>query len=196
MKDIIVIGGPNGAGKTTMAMELLPDRLGLLEFVNADHVALGLSPFNPDGAAAAAGRIMIERMRDLARAGRSFAFETTCAGRGHARFLRRCRSEGWRVTLLFLWLNTPEIAIRRVARRVAEGGHDIPRETIVRRYWGGLRNLTAFYLPLADTAQIYDNSEGAGVLIADKSPETGFVVHDIARWTHLERDADERPDGS
>lgn len=185
MKDIVVIGGPNGAGKTTLASELLPNRLELLEFVNADNIALGLSPFNPDGVAISAGRVMLGRMHELARDGRSFAMETTCAGQGHARFLRQCQQQGWRVTLIFLWLNDPDIAIQRVAQRVAAGGHDIPRETIVRRYRAGLRNLFGLYLPLADAARIYDNSGGANVPVAHKQPETGLVIDNGPRWTRM-----------
>ncbi len=185
MKDIIVIGGPNGAGKSTMAIELLPNKLRLLEFVNADNIALGLSPFNPDGVAVSAGRVMLSRMHELARAERSFALETTCAGIGHARFLRQCQSNGWRVTLIFLWLNDPGLAIRRVAQRVAEGGHNIPRDVIVRRYWAGLRNLIGLYLPLADSADIYDNSDGLGIPIATKSRQAGMIIHDRERWAHM-----------
>jgi len=118
LKDIIIIGGPNGAGKTTFANQLLPSQLGLLEFVNADNIALGLSPFNPVGVTASAARVMLGRMRDLARAERSFAFESTCAGRGHARFLRQCQKHGWRVTIIFLWLNDPARAIQRGAKGV------------------------------------------------------------------------------
>ena len=190
MKDIVVIGGPNGAGKTTIAKELLPNKLGLLEFVNADNIALGLSPFNPEGVAVSAGRVMLGRIHELTQAARSFALETTCAGRGHARFLRRCQSEGWRVTLIFLWLNDPDLAVRRVAQRVAEGGHNIPREVIVRRYWAGLRNLIGLYLPLADTAKIYDNSDGTGLLLANKTRETGLVIHDRIRWANLKESSE------
>ncbi len=196
MKDIIVIGGPNGAGKTTIAKDLLPNRLGLLEFVNADSIALGLSPFNPDGVAVSAGRVMLGRMHELARAERSFALETTCAGRGHARFLRQCQNQGWRVTLIFLWLNDPQRAVRRVAQRVAEGGHNIPHDTIMRRYWAGLRNLIGLYLPLADIAQIYDNSDGMGLLIANKTREAGLVIDDKLRWARLKEAVNEGPDRS
>jgi len=194
LKDIVVIGGPNGAGKTTMAKELLPNKLDLLEFVNADNIALGLSPFNPEGVAASAGRVMIGRMHELAAAGRSFALETTCAGRGHVRFLRQCQSDGWRVMLVFLWLNHPDLAVQRVATRVAEGGHNVPRSVIVRRYWAGLRNLFALYLPLADTAQIYDNSDGGGHLIASKTRQFGLNIHGRSRWAYMERAANEGPD--
>jgi predicted ABC-type ATPase len=183
VKDIIVIGGPNGAGKTTAARELLPGLLGIREFVNADEIARGLSPFNAAGVALMAGRLMIGRMRQLARGEESFAFETTCAGRGHVEFLRQCRTEGWRITLLFLWLPSPEAAIARVARRVAEGGHDVPAEVIVRRYRKGLANMLNLYLPLADTAAIYDNDDSKRVLIAERKPGREMIINDPIRWT-------------
>ena len=108
LKDIIILAGPNGAGKTAAAPVLLPQELGIREFVNADEIARGLSPFNAEGAALAAGRFMIERMRYLVRNEQSFAFETTCSGRVHASWLRECRAKNWRVTLLFLWLPSPQ----------------------------------------------------------------------------------------
>src|SRR6266851_4360162 len=119
LKDIIILAGPNGAGKTTAAPVLLPQELGIREFVNADEIARGLSPFNAEGAALAAGRFMIERMRYLVRNEQSFALETTCSGRAHASWLRECRAKNWRVTLLFLWLPSPQAALDRVAWRVA-----------------------------------------------------------------------------
>jgi predicted ABC-type ATPase len=184
--DVIVLGGPNGAGKTTSAQLLLPQNLKIFEFVNADEIARGLSPFNPEGSAIEAGRLMLERVRTLAEAKQSFAFETTCAGRGHARLLRSCRSAGYRVTLLFLWLPSPEIAVSRVARRIREGGHRIPPDVIQRRYWAGLRNMRHLYLPLAHVALIVDNSDEGGGLIAERELDRPFVVHDAARWTLIE----------
>ncbi len=185
-KDIVILGGPNGAGKTTAAKQLLPDRLGIREFVNADEIALALSPFNPDAAAVAAGRRMITRMRELVRLGESFVFETTCSGRTHLSLLRQCRSEGWRVTLIFLWLASPQAALDRVARRIGEGGHAIPPDVVIRRYWAGLANMREFYLPLADVATIYDNSDQGLTLIAERTPNSGLIVRDQARWAIVE----------
>ncbi|MSP88732.1 MAG: Zeta toxin family protein [Alphaproteobacteria bacterium] len=186
MKDVIVIGGPNGAGKTTAAAWLLPRTLGIPEFVNADEIAHGLSPFNPGGMAFAAGRLMIERIHTLVRAGESFAFETTCAGRGHARLLRLCRTADYRLTLLFLWLPTPQAAMARVARRVEEGGHFVPDAIVVRRYRVGLYNMRQLYMPLVDIAVIYDNSDGAAVLVAERGTSGRFIIHDRARWKRIE----------
>jgi predicted ABC-type ATPase len=186
VRDVIMLGGPNGAGKTTAAASLLPNALGIREFVNADEIARGLSPFNAEGTAITAGRLMIERIQALARAGESFAFETTCAGRGYARLLRMCRAAGYRLSLVFLWLPSPEAALARVAQRVREGGHGVPDDVVVRRYTAGLRNMRRLYLPLVDVGLIYDNSGAGRVLIAEKSLDAPLVAHDPARWALIE----------
>jgi predicted ABC-type ATPase len=130
---------------------------------------------------------MLERMHDLVRDEQSFAFETTCSGRTHASFLRWCKIEGWRVTLLFLWLPSPQHALDRVARRVREGGHGVPDLIVLRRYWAGLANLYHLYLPLADVAAIYDNSdEGERTLIAQRTPGSSMVIRDAGRWAMIE----------
>jgi len=180
--DIVILGGPNGAGKTTAAQVVLPQQLDIREFVNADEIARGLSPFNPGGAALAAGRLMIERIRKLVQDRQSFAFETTCAGRSHISLLQRCKAEGWRVTLVYLWLPSVEAALDRVARRVRQGGHDVPESVVIRRYWAGLANMHDLYLPLADLALIYDNSDEGRALIAERTPGDSLVVHDARRW--------------
>jgi predicted ABC-type ATPase len=187
LKDVVIIGGPNGAGKTTAARRLVPRGLNIREFVNADEIARGLSPYNAEHAAVAAGRLMIERMRALVSSGESFAFETTCAGRAYLPWLRDCKAHGWRVLLLFLWLPTPEAAIERVARRVRAGGHAIPNDVVVRRWKAGLANMRHLYLPLSDGAQIHDNSDGTRILIAERTPDAPLMVHDAARWETIER---------
>jgi predicted ABC-type ATPase len=174
--EIIILGRPNGAGKTTAAQIVLPDKLQLREFVNADEIARGLSPFNP-----------LQRMQTLIRNRQSFAFETTCSGKAYIPLLRRCRAAGWRVTLVYLWLPSPQLALERVARRVRGGGHRIPDDVVVRRYWAGLANMRQLYLPLADAASIFDNSDGALTLIAERTPEGSFVIHDASRWAAIER---------
>jgi len=184
--DLIILGGPNGAGKTTFARVLLPEVLGLREFVNADEIARGLSPFDPEGAAVAAARVMIERIRHMTATGTSFAIETTCAGLTHLRTIARCRAAGYRVTLIFLWLPAPEDAIARVALRVAEGGHDVPAATIRRRHGLGLRNLVRGYLPLVDHARIFDNSMNPPLPVAHADRGQRFRILDGARWTRIE----------
>jgi predicted ABC-type ATPase len=130
---------------------------------------------------------MIQRIRALALAGESFAFETTCAGGSHLRLLRECRGLGHRSTLLFLWLPSPEAALARVADRVAKGGHSVPAEVVVRRYYAGLRNMHEFYLPAVDSASIYDNSGDIPVLVAERNPNSHLFVHDPARWRLIEQ---------
>ena len=187
VRDIIIIGGPNGAGKTSSAPAIIPRRLQIHEFVNADEIARGLSPFDPESTATTAGRLMLERIQALVRSGESFAFETTCAGRAHAHWLRECKSQGWRVTLLFLWLPTPQAALDRVAKRVREGGHSIPREVVIRRWKAGAANMRDIYLPLSDIALIYDNSDAGRLLIAERTLGVPLVVYDAARWAIIEQ---------
>jgi predicted ABC-type ATPase len=184
-KDVVMIGGPNGAGKTTAARRLVPKGLGIREFVNADEIARGLSPFNPEGSARAAGRLMVERIHELIRREESFAFETTCSGRAYAQTLSRCRDAGYRLTLIFLWLPSAKDALRRVARRVAQGGHRVPTDVVIRRYAAGLKNLQQLYLPIADIAYIYDNTDEGGILIAERQPGQDIMVSDHRRWGRI-----------
>jgi predicted ABC-type ATPase len=186
VKDVFVIGGPNGAGKSTSANRLLPKSLGLRDFLNADEIARGLSPFDPDRSAVAAGRLLIEGVDAFVREGKSFAFETTCAGRGHLRRLRTCRAAGYRIILIFLWLPSADAAVARVAQRVANGGHGIPEATVRRRYALGLHNMRHGFLPLADIALVYDNSDWSERLIAEKHADAELLVHDEMRWTLVE----------
>ena len=155
---VVVIAGPNGAGKSTLAPFLLRDTLDLHDYVNADPIALGLSGFNPASVAFKAGRVMMNRLRDLARQRKSFAFETTLATRSYAAWIEELRNEGYNFQLIFLWLRSPELAVRRVQERVLSGGHDVPASVVLRRYARGLRNFWTIYQPLADVWSVYDNS--------------------------------------
>ncbi len=186
MEEIVLLGGPNGAGKTTAARVLLPEFLEENEFLNADEIARQIAPDDPEFVALTAGRELIERMRRLVRYGRSFALETTCSGRSYLRLLEQCKQNGGRITLLYFWLPSPELAVERVARRVRQGGHSIPVEVIYRRYRTGVRNMRDLYLPLADEAEIYDNSDNRRVLIADKRRGLAIQVHDAGRWAAIE----------
>jgi predicted ABC-type ATPase len=186
VKDVIVIGGPNGAGKTTAANRLLPTALELREFLNADEIARGLSPFDPEANTVPAGRMMIDRSDKFVEEGRSFAFETTCAGHRQAKLLRWCRTTGYRVTFIFLWLPSPQFAVKRVAQRVARGGHHIPEDMIIRRHAVGMYNMRHVFLPLADVASVYDNSGAYPLLIAEKRSSVSFAVRDATRWKLIE----------
>ena len=185
MKEIFILGGPNGAGKTTASRILLREVLHLRFFLNADEIARQLSPVDSDVTALRAGRLMIERMRELVRTGQSFAFETTCSGKSYLRMLRECQLAGWRVSLLFLWLPSADECIRRVRQRVRSGGHGIPEDVIRRRYEAGIYNMRDFYLPLADSARIYDNSERTQRLVAEKDLTGQLVIHDETVWSKI-----------
>ena len=176
-KRILIIAGPNGAGKTTFAVEYLPNEADCPAFVNADLIAAGLSPFRPQDAAVRAGRLMLREIDGHARRGGCFAFETTLSGLGHARRISRWRDAGYRIQLVFLRLPTPEVAVARVAQRVAQGGHGVPESAIRRRFARGWRNFEHTYRDLADDWKLYDNAGRAPVLLADRgrpvSPRDG-----------------------
>ena len=185
---IIVIAGPNGAGKSTSAPFLLRDTLGVSEFVNADTIAQGLSAFDPEGAAFKAGRIMLGRLRELAEAKATFAFETTLASRSFAPWLRLQQERGYRVHLVFLRLPSAEFAIQRVKERVKLGGHFVPDETVKRRYEAGLHNFFRLYQPLADRWTFYDNtSTRMPRLIASGTNRTDRQINDLALWEEVKR---------
>lgn len=160
-----IIAGPNGAGKTTAAYSLLPDVFTTVEFVNADELAKGLSPLNPEGVAFEAGRIMLKRFETLISAGQSFAFETTLSGSVYLKFIERAKTAGFDVVFFFVHLNSFQLAQSRVAFRVGKGGHNIPLDVIQRRYYRGLRNFPV-YQTLADDCYIFDNSGTAYIAVA------------------------------
>jgi predicted ABC-type ATPase/predicted transcriptional regulator of viral defense system len=164
---IIIIAGPNGAGKSTFAREFLPREAGCPVFVNADLIAAGLSPFAPNVAALRAGRIMIDEIRNYARREVTFAFETTLAGRSYARLIPRWQSAGYRVDLVFLRVRDVEMAVDRVAARVAQGGHAVPDDVVRRRFAQGWTNFERVYQGLVDSWRLYDNSGDQPSLIEE-----------------------------
>lgn len=157
---VIVLAGPNGAGKSTVAPRLLHESLQITEFVNADVIARGLSGFAPESSSVRAGKIMMARLNELAKARVNFAFETTLSGKAFAPWLQGLVGQGYAIHMFYLWLSTPELAVARVAQRAKKGGHSISEETIRRRYATGLDNLTDLYQPLATHWQVVDNSVG------------------------------------
>jgi predicted ABC-type ATPase len=158
--NVYVVAGPNGAGKSTFARLFLPDYADCREFVNADLIAAGLSPFNPESLAIQAGRLMLERIEALAETRVDFGFETTLAGRSYTTLFRRLKDQGYRIHIFFLWLPSPEMAVARVRERVRSGGHSVPEEVIRRRFAKGLANLFQIYAPIADAWLVFDNSVG------------------------------------
>ena len=179
-KNLYIIAGCNGAGKTTASFTILPEMLDCREFVNADEIARGLSPFQPEKVAVEAGRIMLHRLNDLMNKGETFALETTLATKIYQQKIKAAQQQGYTTTLLYFWLSSPELAQERVKTRVLEGGHYIAPEVIERRYWQGLRLLFDTYLPLVDEAWLFDNSSGKPIQLAEKLT-TGFrVINDTS----------------
>ena len=176
-KQLYIIAGCNGAGKTTASFTILPEVLDCKEFINADEIAKGLSPFQPENVAMQAGRIMLARMDELLQKGETFAFETTLATKSYKQKIEWAQANGYEVTLLFFWLDSPNMAKKRVAQRVAEGGHNIPLETIERRYYNGIVNLFTIYIDTVDICYIFDNSEGRKELIAQKEKHKDMVIY-------------------
>jgi predicted ABC-type ATPase len=177
-KNLYIISGCNGAGKTTASYTVLPEVLHCKEFVNADEIARGLSPFNPESVAIEAGRLMLQRIEDLLVKDESFSIETTLATKSYINLVRRAQVKGYTVRLLFFWLNSPELALQRIAERVAKGGHNVPEPIVRRRYVAGICNLFRLFMSEVDSWEIYDNSEYPAVQIArgGKDDETSIIV--------------------
>ena len=162
---VLILAGPNGAGKSTFAKEYLPNEADCPDFINADLIAAGLSPFDPAKAALRAGRLMLEEIESRIRAKASFAFETTLSGRAYAQQIPRWQAAGYHVKLVFLRLPSVEIALARVAARVVLGGHDVPEEVVRRRFEAGWENFLLVYQKLVDTWKVYDNAGPSPVLV-------------------------------
>jgi predicted ABC-type ATPase len=182
IKKLYIIAGCNGAGKTTASFTILPEILDCKEFVNADEIAKGLSPFQPEKVAIEAGRIMLNRINELILENQNFAFETTLATRSFKKKIIEAKDKGYHVTMLFFWLESSELAKERVKTRVAEGGHNIKSEIIERRFKKGIKNLFDIYLPLIDGALIFDNSEGKHILVAEKKIDGLLSVFNKAKF--------------
>ena len=183
----VILGGPNGAGKTTGALSILPLELRIVHFVNADLIARGLSPLDPTLADFDAARMMLQRMRELRERQENFAIETTLASKSLVPFLRECKMVGYETRLIFVALDNPETAIRRVNIRVAKGGHDIPEETIRRRFVRGLRNFFKMYRNEVDHWMLLDNSGDCWKIIAIKDQQTGQRIFNTNTWHNLEK---------
>lgn len=164
-KRVIIIAGPNGAGKTTLARTLLAPLKDSIRFINADYIAAGLSPFDPELVAIRAGKIMLEEVQNCFHRGESFAIETTLAGKGYLKHIKRWREAGYHVSLIFLSLNDANISVERVAKRVSQGGHHIPTPVIQRRFKAGLANFHHHYKHIVDSWALYDNSENTPILL-------------------------------
>ena len=171
-----MIAGANGSGKTTAIMTLLPTHLNLFNFINADEIAKGLSPLCPQDASLDAGRLMIKQLNKMIGFQKDFAFETTGAGLGHLNTLEKCYKKGYYIHIIYLYLNSDDIAVKRVANRVAQGGHNVPESDIKRRYLKGLKNILNDYAQIADFIEIIDNSHGLMQTVACKKQKNDSIV--------------------
>jgi Uncharacterized protein conserved in bacteria len=191
-KNLYIIAGCNGAGKTTASFTILPDILDCKEFVNADEIAKGLSPFQPEKVAFEAGRIMLNRIDELFKNQENFAFETTLATKTYRQKVKFAKENNYNTTLLFFWLRNSNLAKERVKTRVKEGGHNIPNDIIERRYMNGIKNLFDIYLEIVDQVLIFDNSEGKPILIAEKNFGEEIVIHNLEKFNDLKSYYDKR----
>jgi predicted ABC-type ATPase len=185
MPNLYIIAGCNGAGKTTASMTILPEILNCYEFVNADEIAKGLSPFQPEKVAIEAGRIMLNRMNQLIDSGVDFAFETTLATRSYVSFIEKAKLKGYTVTLVFIYLESIELAKKRVNQRVISGGHNIPIDVIERRYLSGLNNFHMLYLSKVHQWYCFDNSHDNPILVAEGNMLIGEVILENQIWSTI-----------
>ncbi|MES2810728.1 MAG: zeta toxin family protein [Bacteroidota bacterium] len=184
MPNLYIIAGCNGAGKTTASYTVLPEILNCREFVNADNIAAGISPFNPESVALEAGRVMLKRVKDLLDAEADFALETTLATKSYVSFIKDAQANGYKVSLLYFWLASPDFAINRVATRVSKGGHHIPDNVVIRRYYRGISNLFNLYIPICDDWMVFNNTKVYSETVAKGSGlDKQIINNDI--WEYI-----------
>ena len=192
-KNLYIISGCNGAGKTTASFNILPDLLNCKEFVNADEIARGLSPFQPEKVSIEAGRLMLKRIDELIDSNQDFSFETTLSTKSFINTIDNVKSKGYYVTLIFFWLESIQLAKDRVQKRVSEGGHNIESNVIERRYKAGIKNLFKLYFDKVDSLLIYDNSKAKSELIAEKEIENElFTIHNSQKFNALKKISNEQ----
>lgn len=184
---VYVIAGPNGAGKTTFAEAFLPDFVQCREFLNADLIAAGLSPFAPETQDFRAGRLLLTRIRELVDANKTFSFETTLSGKTYVPLLNGMKERGYMVVLFFLWLPNPDIAVKRVSSRVRQGGHDVPEHIVRRRYAAGLGNLVSLYMPIASIWRLYDASRLPPRVVAHQEDDA-LTIFDAESYERISKD--------
>lgn len=185
MPNLYIIAGCNGAGKTTTSFTVLPEILNCKEFVNADEIARGLSPFQPETVAIQAGRIMLNRIQELLKQKKEFGFETTLATKSYIGLIDQAKKLGYKVVLIYFWLESVDLAKARVKARVEKGGHNIPELIIERRYYSGVKNLFALYKDSVDRWMIFDNSKAIPVTIAIGNSTLAFSVLNVDLWQRI-----------
>ena len=178
--DLYIIAGPNGAGKTTFAREFLPNYADCKNFINADLIAQGMAPFSPEAAAFRAGRLMLEEINRCVKRDQDFGFETILSGRSYLGLIRRLKKRGYRVHFFFLMVPTVDLALKRIRRRVLEGGHDIPGSVVRRRFGRSMQNFLAYYRQLGDSWIVFDNSGATPAVVAfEKQGKLSIMKQDL-----------------
>lgn len=185
MPTIYIIGGCNGAGKTTAANEILPNFLNCKEFVNADSIAKGLSPFQPETVSFHAARIMLNRIKELISEKSTFAFETTLTTKSYVKIINDARKTGYKIVLFYYWINSPKLALARIADRVKKGGHNIPKDVVFRRYERSLNNLVNLFIPICDEWYVYNNSETSQSLISEGKYINISKIYNSTDWAGI-----------
>jgi len=188
-KKLYIIAGPNGAGKTTASMEYLKVDLNCMEFVNADNIAYGLSPFQPEKVAITAGKLMLKRIDELLELQIDFAIETTLSSMQLMRIIERAKEKHYEIILLFYWLDSVDLAVRRVENRVANGGHNIPKDTIERRYYRGINNLFQLYIKTVDYWLLIDNSDINPEIISEGTSQE-VKINNEDKWKAIKAEYD------
>ena len=191
MPNLYIISGCNGAGKTTASFTILPEMLDCKEFVNADEIARGLSPFQPENVSFQAGRIMIERIEELIALAVDFGFETTLTTLSYVNTIKLAKEKGYTVTLIYFWLDDVNLAIERVKLRVSEGGHNIPEEVIRRRYFRGMANLTGKFINICDYWIVINNSTRPFNFVAEGQGSEELIIHDTTVWEVIKKQSNE-----
>jgi predicted ABC-type ATPase len=186
MPNLYIIAGCNGAGKTTASFTVLPEMLKCDIFINADEIARGLSPLNPELSSIEAGRLMLKKVNDYIPQQKDFAFETTLSSRTFRNTILKSKMLGYKTTLIFFWLNSVELAFERVENRIIEGGHHVPKHIIARRYYTGIKNLFDIYIPIIDYWMIFDNSQKmSSELIAEGTKTKSTIIKNITKFDRL-----------
>lgn len=189
MADFYIIAGCNGAGKTTASVTILPELLNCSEFVNADNIAKSIAPLNVESAAIEAGRVMLNRVNELLEQGSDFAKETTLTTKSYVALIKKAHQKGYKVTLLYIWLSSYQMAIERVAERVKSGGHHIPDDVVERRYHNGIKNFFTLFMPICNSWILADNSNGNLTLIGGSEEKIGHMIQDNEIWDRMQKQA-------
>ncbi len=185
MPNIYLIAGCNGAGKTTASNTMLPGMLKCKEFVNADSIAAGISPFQPESVSFEAGRVMLQRIEQLVKAKVDFAIETTLSSRNYLLKVKEWQKQGYEIILIYFWINSPSLAIERIKDRVKKGGHSVPEEIVIRRYYRGIKNLFKYYLQICDYWFVIDNSGTSPEIVAEENKDLELIIFNKQIWSTI-----------